>query len=101
MLKDFAKAVKFVKKTIHKGKLPPAPMRKMPLIDVPFQRVAIYIIGPISPQTNEGHRYILTLIDYATRYPEAKALKGISSEEVAGALLSIFCRGGGTKRDFD
>ena len=34
------------------------------------------------------------MIDYATRYPEAKALKGISSEEVASALLSIFSRVG-------
>ena len=46
----------------------------MPLIDTPFSKVAIDLIGPIHPITDEGHRFILTLVDYATRYPEAVAL---------------------------
>ena len=46
-VKRFCKSCDICQKTIHKGKLPPAPLRKMPLIDVPFQRVAIDIIGPI------------------------------------------------------
>ena len=41
------KSCDICQKTIHKGNLPPAPLRKMPLIDVPFQRVAIDIIGKI------------------------------------------------------
>ena len=34
------------------------------------------------------------MIDYATRYPEAVALKGCTSKEVAEGLLSIFSRVG-------
>ena len=39
-----------------------------------------------------GHQYILTLVDYATRYPEAVPLKKISTEAVAEALLDIYIR---------
>ena len=66
----------------------------MPLIDVPFKRVAVDIIGPMCPKSEDGHRYILTVIDYATLYPEATPLKGCTSEEVAEGLLSIFSRVG-------
>ena len=64
----------------------------MPVIDVPFQRVAIDIIGPLNPRTTHGNKYILTLVDYATRYPEAVALPSIEAERVAEALLEMFCR---------
>jgi len=33
----------------------------MPIIDIPFKRVAIDIIGEIFPASSRGHRYILTL----------------------------------------
>ena len=50
-----------------------AEMIPMPLIDRPFQRIAMDVIGPL-PRTRSGHKYILTICDYATRYPEAIAL---------------------------
>ena len=43
-----------------------APLGKMPLIDTPFKRISIDLIGPIKPKSSEGHQYILTVIDYAT-----------------------------------
>ena len=49
-------------------------------------------MGPIQPATDPGNRYILTLVDFASRYPEAVALKGIESERVAEALVDMFCR---------
>lgn len=36
----------------------------------------------------------MTVVDFATRYPEAVALKGIETEMVAEALVDIFCRTG-------
>lgn len=42
-----------------------APLGRMPLIDVPFKRVAVDIIGPVHPPSDQGHKYILTLVDYA------------------------------------
>ena len=41
----------------------------------------------------QEHRYILTLVDYTTRYPEAVPLKKIATEAVAQALLDIYSRG--------
>ena len=64
----------------------------MPLIDKPFRRLAIDLAGPISPPSEKGHRYILTLVDFATRYPEAVPLKTIDTETVAEALVNIFSR---------
>ncbi|XP_053400680.1 uncharacterized protein LOC128557380 [Mercenaria mercenaria] len=45
-------------------------------------------------QAKKGNRYILTVVDYATRYPEAVALPRIETERVAEALLDIFSRVG-------
>ncbi|XP_070545582.1 uncharacterized protein [Ptychodera flava] len=58
------------------------------------QRVAVDLVGPIDPATDRGNRHILTLIDYATRYPEAVPLKRISTEVVAEALVDIYSRVG-------
>ena len=64
----------------------------MTLIDTPFKRVAVDIIGLIDPLSEAGHRYILTLVDYATRYPEAGPLKKIDTRAAAEALLDICSR---------
>ena len=58
-------------RTIPKGKVTRVPLGKMPLIDTPFERIAVYLVGPIAPVSDAGNRYILTVVDYATRYPEA------------------------------
>ena len=64
----------------------------MPLIDKLFKRVAIDLVGPIGPPSEDGHRYILTLVNFATRYPEAVPLKNIDTETVAETLEDIFSR---------
>jgi hypothetical protein len=51
-------------------------------------------VGPIKPAAESGNRYILTIVDYATRYPEAVALKTIDSVTVAEALLGVWSRVG-------
>jgi len=66
----------------------------MPIIDTRFQRVAIDLVGEIFPASSHGHRYILTVVDFATRYPEAVALRNISTTVVAEAFISIFDRVG-------
>ncbi|XP_062616792.1 uncharacterized protein LOC134278492 [Saccostrea cucullata] len=81
-------------RTFPKGKVTKLPLEKMPLIDTPFERVAVDLVGPLSPITDKGNRYILTVVDYSTRYPEAVALKNIDTETVAEALVEIFSRVG-------
>ena len=81
-------------RTIAKGHVRKVPLGRMPLIDTPFRRVAVDLVGPIHPVTERGNKYILTLVDYATRYPEAVALPKIETERVAEALFEIFTRMG-------
>ena len=70
----------------------------MPLFDDPFTRIAVDSIDPIHPPSEEGHRFVLTVVYYATRYPEAVALKRIDTETVAEALIEIYSRVWGSKR---
>lgn len=81
-------------RTIPKGRTGKAPLGKTPLISTPFHKVAIDLVGPITPVSSQGNRYILTCVDYATRWPEAVPLPTIDTERVAEALLGIFCRVG-------
>ena len=59
-----------------------APMIPLPVISVPFQRIAMDIVGPL-PRSRSGNRYVLVICDYATRYPEAVALRSIDAESIA------------------
>ena len=70
--------------------MPPAPLIPLPVVDEPFQCVAMDIVSPL-PKSRSGKRYILVLCDYATRYPEAVALRSI---EAAEELVKIFSRVG-------
>lgn len=90
---NFVRSCDVCQKTIPKGKVKKVPLDKMPLIDVPFKRCAVDLIGPLLV-TRRKYRYILTMVDFATRYPEAVALKNIETETVAEALVSIFSRVG-------
>ena len=90
----FCRSCDVCQRTVKRGSVKKVPLGSMPLIDTPFKRVAVDIVGPIAPPSEAGHRYILTLVDYATRYPEAVPLKKITTEAVAEALLDIYSRVG-------
>lgn len=51
------------------------------------------VIGPL-PGSSSGNRYVLVVCDYATRYPEAVAMKSVDAASVAEELLKIFSRVG-------
>ena len=81
--------------TYHsKGKSAKGPLGSMPIIETPFHRVAVDLIGPMVPKSDKGNRYILTPVVYATRFPEAVALKITDTEKVAKALVDMFARVG-------
>ena len=69
----FCKSCDICQRTTQKGRVTKVPLGKMPLIDTPFKRVAVDIVCPTEPRSDKKSRYILTMIDYATRYPEAVA----------------------------
>ena len=93
-VKRFCASCDICQRTVAKGKVKKVPLERMPIVDVPFRKVAVDLIGPIAPMSERGHRYILTIVDYATRYPEAVPLKNIETETVAEAMFEVFTRVG-------
>ncbi|KAJ8050336.1 hypothetical protein HOLleu_03495 [Holothuria leucospilota] len=77
-----------------KGRVSKVPLGSTPLIEEPFQRIAVDLVGPIKPSSARGHRYILVIVDYAARYPDAIPLKTIGTETVTEGLLDVFSRVG-------
>lgn len=69
------------------------PLIPLPVVPLPFHRLAMDMVGPL-PTTEEGHRFVLTVCDYGTRYPEAFPLHTTTSKDVAGALVEMFARTG-------
>ncbi|XP_038074478.1 uncharacterized protein LOC119742537 [Patiria miniata] len=90
----YCRSCDICQRTVQKGRVVKVPLGKMPIIDTPFHRVAIDIVGPIHPVSDRGNRYILTLVDYATRYPEAIPLRNIETVTVAEAMVDVFTRVG-------
>jgi len=90
----YCRSCDICQRTTPKGRISKMPLGQMPLIDRPFKRVAVDLVGPIAPMTDRGNRYILTMVDYATRYPEATALKSVEAEIVTESLVTMFTRVG-------
>ncbi|XP_049267363.1 uncharacterized protein LOC125756539 [Rhipicephalus sanguineus] len=90
----FVKSCDICQRTIPKHLVGRVPLGNTPIIDTPFKRVAIDIVGPLSPMSESGNKYVLTMVDMATRYPDAVALPSIETERVAEALLEMFSRVG-------
>ncbi|KAJ1130785.1 hypothetical protein NDU88_009132 [Pleurodeles waltl] len=76
------------------GGKPKAPLIPLPVVGTPFERVGIDIVGPLDPPTASGNRYIVVVVDHATRYPEAIPLRTVTAPTVARALLGVFTRVG-------
>ena len=70
-----------------------APLRPVDIVTEPFKKISINIVGEL-PRTTTGFRYILTIVDYATRYPEAILLRSTTSKAIADALIHYFSRVG-------
>lgn len=93
-VRTFCQSCDVCQRLSPKGRVKSVPLEPMPIVTEPFSKVAIDLVGPLSPRSTAGNRYILTLIDFATGFPEAVPLKEIDSISVAEALLLIFSRVG-------
>ena len=51
-----------------------------------FAHIHVDIVGPLPP--SEGHRYLFTIIDRSTRWPEAVPMTDMTAASCATALLS-------------
>ena len=92
-VRKFCKSCDTCLKMKPKGRTPKVPLQTSSAFDKPFYKCAIDLIGPL-PMTERKNRFVLTLIDYATRWVEAVPLKDTSTTVVADELLNMFARFG-------
>lgn len=57
-------------------------------VDAPFKIVGLDSVGPIYPPSPEGYTYILTAVDYHTRWPIAVPVKNANTETLVDFLLN-------------
>ena len=91
-VEDFCRSCAKCQKAGHR-RVRRAPLVPLPIIAEPFERIAMDVVGPL-PRSRAGHRYVLVVCDYATRYPEAVAMRSVDAENVAEELVRIFSRVG-------
>ncbi len=72
---------------------PPSPLIPLPILEVPFERIGMDLVGPL-PKSARGHKHILVIVDYATRYPEAIPLRKATSKAIAQELFLLCSRVG-------
>jgi hypothetical protein len=48
-----------------------APLHPLPIVEEPFSRLIMDVVGPLPECTKSGNRFILTLMDLSTHYPMA------------------------------
>jgi len=60
-IRRYCQSCDICRKTVANGRVTNVPLGSMPLIETPFHRVAVDIVGPMAPLTKRGHRYILTI----------------------------------------
>jgi transposase InsO family protein len=65
------------------------PLQPVPIVHTPWEKLAMDIVGPFT-RTTSGYKYVLTLVDMATRFPEAIPLKKVDTASTAEALLKVF-----------
>ena len=77
------------------------PVTTAPLMPVdtstlePWQKVALDIVGPISPTSESGARFIIVCQDYFTKWPELVAVSSTDAATVQRWLMDeVFCRYG-------
>lgn len=69
--------------------IPQVPLNPIPVPSEPFAKVVINCVG-LLPKTKKGNKYLLTIMDPTTRYPEAIPLKNTLAKNIVKHLLHFF-----------
>ena len=93
-VKRYCRSCDVCQRTVPRGYNMRVPLGSVPLVATPFAKVGVDLIGPIVPTSTRGYKYILVMVDYATRYPEAVPLRRIDAITVAEALWEMWTRTG-------
>lgn len=75
-----------------KGRHPKSFVQPTDLSTRQFQKIAVDIVGQLNVVSYKGNRFILTMVDLCTRWPETVPLKYITSEAITEAVFEIFSR---------
>ncbi|XP_076454426.1 uncharacterized protein LOC143289311 [Babylonia areolata] len=93
-IRQYCRSCEVCQRTTPKGQNVRVPLGTVPIVAEPFSKVAVDLVGPIHPSSARGHHYILVMVDYATRYPEAVPLRSIDAPTVVEALWQMWTRVG-------
>ena len=69
------------------------PMMERRVLSEPFESLAFDLVGPF-PKGKGGHRYLLTCVCMASKWPEALPIRSMTANAVAQGMLEIFSRVG-------
>lgn len=58
-------------------------------VKCPWYQLGVDFVGPISPPSQSGNRYILTISDYFTKFGWAKALPTKEAQHVVSAFREV------------
>ena len=71
-------------------------LKPIPVPRMPMRQIGIDCITNL-PKTEEGYDTIVTAIDYTSKWPESKPLKGKFAEGVAEFMYELVCHHGAAK----
>ena len=77
-------------------KIKVAPLKPLPVIKEPFSFVSADFVGPLQT-TPQGNKYILNIIDHATKYVESFPSPTATAQDVVIALSQLISRHGQPK----
>jgi Integrase zinc binding domain len=69
------------------GKRPSPPIQPIAVPTIRFSHIHVDLVGPLPPAA-DGSQYILTAVDWSTRWVEAFPLKAVAASDCAEALVS-------------
>ena len=67
------------------------PLNPLPVIKESFNRISMDVFGPLN-RTKTNNKYIFVLMDYATKWPEAFALRNVTAETIVNCLTEVTVR---------
>lgn len=78
-------------KMSRRGPTPNAQVHQRIITGTPIQRISLDLIGHPN-KIKTVYRYVLHVVDFASRWPEVVAIKSIATECICEALMSLFAR---------
>lgn len=90
-----AKSSVVEKEVLDQAEKPTAPLHSIPVSGT-WELVGIDVVGPL-PTTENGNKYLITLCDLFSRWPEAAAVPDKSADSVAKFLMEVMMRMGFVK----